>query len=228
MFGQLMKETLRLKPSAPSLGREVTRDITIHHRTQPRPILPAPPSKATQTIHHKSTEGKDWFLPKGTKAAWSPYIVMHHPDNWSDPGTPIFHQKSEMAFRSKALFVVLLGRNVQPGPGAVEGGGGQMAGPDDLCALRRRSTLVHWRRDGAQGDQDGYALGALQKPGLGLPTAHAYRTHTHTYDDEVAAMVGQRFRLQLVPGHQAEAEFATTLRARYGMRMTVHTRTISA
>jgi hypothetical protein len=41
-------------------------------------------------------------------------------------------------------------------------------------------------------------------------------------------MVGQRFRLQLVPGHQAEAEFATTLRARYGMRMTVHPRPISS
>jgi hypothetical protein len=34
--------------------------------------------------------------------------------------------------------------------------------------------------------------------------------------------------LQLVPGHQAEAEFATTLRARYGMRMTVHTRPLSS
>lgn len=44
----------------------------------------------------------------------------------------------------------------------------------------------------------------------------------------MAAMVGQRFRLQLVPGHLAEAEFATTLRARYGMRMTVHPRPISS
>lgn len=34
-----MKEALRLKPSAPSLGREVTRDITIHHRTTQAPTF---------------------------------------------------------------------------------------------------------------------------------------------------------------------------------------------
>lgn len=147
---KLMKETLRLKPSAPSLGREVTRDITIHH------------------------QGKDWFLPKGTKAAWSPYIVMHHPDNWSDPET--FNPDREQ-------WKVEEGKWPAPMTFVPFGAGPRSCIGEEMA--RKEIKMV-------------------------------------------AAMVGQRFRLQLVPGHQAEAEFATTLRARYGMRMTVHTRTISS
>jgi cytochrome P450 len=40
----------------------------------------------------------------------------------------------------------------------------------------------------------------------------------------VLAMIAQRFRLDLVPGHRADTDPAVTLRPKYGMRMTVNLR----
>lgn len=61
---QAITETLRMRPATPSLGREVTEDVTVD-----------------------DGRGRQFTLAKGTKVGLSLYSAGMSPANgWSDPG----------------------------------------------------------------------------------------------------------------------------------------------
>jgi len=136
---QVVKETLRMRPSAPNLGRELSEEIVVER------------------------DGKSWTLPKGTKIMWSPYVIMHMPQYWKDPD--VFNPDRE-----------------------------------------------EWTKNGKP------------KPYTYLPFGEGFRAcigedMAKKEIKTVAAMVLQRLRFGLEEGHKVEMEMATTMRARYGMRM---------
>ncbi|TPX51123.1 hypothetical protein SeLEV6574_g00480 [Synchytrium endobioticum] len=64
----VVKETLRLRPSAPSIARKLARDMTYEWTDK------------NGAVHRQ-------FLPKGTESGYQPYCVMHSPDNYDTPET---------------------------------------------------------------------------------------------------------------------------------------------
>lgn len=136
-------ETLRMRPATPSLGREVTEDVTVD-----------------------DGRGRQFTLAKGTKVGLSLYSAGMSPANgWSDP--EVFDpERKEWTDGSKNAFF-----SFGLGPRACIG--------EDLARKEIKT---------------------------------------------VTSMILQKYELRLVASHPVEMEMATTLKARYGVQMTVHLR----